>query len=331
MSKSKNSKNNIKKSLAPLAVSGRFVGKEETLRMSESERVSAVNVPYSSYAAQGYIVNPGLAGTFPWLAGHAALYDRYRFKKLRFRWVPILSATNTGNVVLAFDYDPYDGLPNTSATMCALSHYSTASIWQEFQLDIPCDNNWRFCRGGPVGGDVKTYDTGALYVSTEGTNYVGVSGYVQVDYEIEFIHKNVNQGVGGGSSFNTAHFIGDGSIQSIATGSNFIFNTPIVGYTSGGLYNVVVPNGSYNIFTLPKGRWLVRAKVQNNNTSNCIMQATGSSMGTQVLYSQFSGPGCGYLEAYASSAGSDTFSITNTTALVLSTGQFCSITFSLLD
>ncbi len=331
MSKQRAFKNNNSKSLAPLAVSGRFGGKEETLKMTETERVAAVNVPYPAYAAQGYIVNPGLAGSFPWLSGHAALYDKYRFKRLRFRWVPIVSATSSGNIVMAFDHDPYDGLPSSSANMCSLSYYATASIWQEFQLDIPCDNVWRFCRSGPVGGDVKTYDIGALYVSSEGTSFVGVSGYVQVDYEIEFINKNIVNGVGGGNSFNTAFFLGDATVNAIGTGSNFIFNLPVSGYNSGGLYNVVTPNGAYNVFTLPKGRWLIRAKLQNNNTSTCIAQAGGTAVAGLTVNTQWSGPGSGFMEVYASSSGSDTFFITNTTAALNSTGQYCSLAFSLLD
>ncbi len=334
MTKQRNTKASSYKSLAPLAVSGRLGGKEETMKVHESERVVSVSIPYAAYAASGYLVNPGLANSFPWLAGHAALYDRYRFKKLRFRWVPIVSATTSGNIVLAFDHDPYDGLPQSSASMCSLSYYSTGSIWEEIILDIPCDNTWRFVRSGPVGGDVKTYDLGALYLSSEGVSVTGVAGYIQADYEIEFINKNITSGVGSGSSFNTALFSGDGTINTIAPGANYVFNVPALGYLSGGLYNVVSVNGAYNIFTLPKGRWIVRARLQNNSALSTTAAAGGTSMAYLVnpASTQIPATASGYLEAYAQSTGADTFWIYNSTAAgITSTGQYCSISFTLLD
>lgn len=328
----KTSNRSFRNTYAPAAVSGRLGGKEETLRMSESERMATFASSGSSFQAVGLLINPGLASSFPWLSGHAELYDKYRFRKLRFRWIPILSATTSGNVILGFDYDPYDGVPNNSTTMCALSYYSSGSIWDEIVLDIPCkDNIWRFTRGGPVGGDVKTYDFGTLYGSVDGT-VAGSVGFIQVDYEIEFAHKNVGLGLGSGNNFNTALFTGDGTINTIPNSGKFIFNLPKLGYSPVGLYNIVTPNASYDTFTLPKGKWLIRAKLQvNNAASSNTAQASGTAV-TGTYNSQWQGPGAGFMEVIADSTGSENISFTNTSgSSVLSTGTYCSISFSLLD
>lgn len=333
MSKQRSSKKSKTISYAPAAVSGRMGGKEEILKLTESERVTSFTSTTTGFQIAGSLVNPGLAASFPWLAGHAQLYDKYRFKRLRYRWIPMVSATTSGNVVLAFDHDPYDGFPTNSQTMCSLSYYKSGSIWDECVLDIPCSKDFLFTRAGPVGGDIKTYDMGAFYVSVEGSPATGVLGFLQVDYEIEFTHKNVNSGIGSGSNFNMALFLGDGTNNVIAAGGKYIFNLPVLGYSAGGIYNVVTPDAAYSTFTLPKGKWNVRAKLQVNNLAQTnTANAGGTAVGAYICNSQWTSAGAGYLEMVLSSTGADTFYITNTNALAVnSTGNYCSISFTLLD
>lgn len=54
-------------------------------------------------------MNPALATSFPWLSKIAGAYETYRFRKLKFSYVPQCSTTSSGSFGMYFDYDPTDG------------------------------------------------------------------------------------------------------------------------------------------------------------------------------------------------------------------------------
>ncbi len=54
----KNSNRSLRNAYAPAAVSGRLGGKEEVLKMSESERVVAFTSTGSTFQPSGILVNP---------------------------------------------------------------------------------------------------------------------------------------------------------------------------------------------------------------------------------------------------------------------------------
>lgn len=307
--------------------------REEIFTLSDKERVISFTPGTTSFVASGFPCNPALPNSFPWLSGHASLYDKYKITKLVYRWVPIKGTTYTGNVILGFDYDALDGVPTSGIQMCALSHFQSGAVWDEFELKIPCDNIMRFTRSGPAAGDIKTYDFGALYVSTEGTTDTTLQGYVECEYTVHFQHKNYNTGTSG-NVFTTALFTGDSTIDTITPGNSVRFNQGIVGYTPGGMYNTIdfVDGAGGTSFTLPKGRWLVTAKV-NINAAGFV--ATLQAGGTAVTYNAFTqgtGSGNAVLQFVATSQGTNTVFIINASALSFATTRnYSSICFELLE
>jgi hypothetical protein len=246
--------------------------------------------------------------------------------------VPVKGTTYTGNVILGFDYDALDGIPVNGIQMCALSHFQSGAVWDEFELKVPCDNIFRYTRQGPAAGDIKTYDFGALYVSTEGTTDATLQGYVECEYTIQFQHKNLAAG-SVGNVYTTALFTGDGINDSVAVGNSFRFNVGITGYTPGGLYNTVdiSDSASGTVFTLPKGRWLTTARVNVNLPSfTGIITAGGSAVG-YTANAQATG-GCIVLQFIASSTGNGTVFIQNNSVGAFnSTRNYNSICFQLLE
>lgn len=316
----------------PAAKSYNIGSREEVFTLSDKERVLTFTPSATTFVASGFPCNPGLANSFPWLSGHASLYDKYRISKLIYRWVPVKGTTYTGNVILGFDYDALDGVPTSGIQMCALSHFQSGAVWDEFELRVPCDNVMRYTRNGPAAGDIKTYDFGALYVSTEGTTDTTLQGYVECEYTIHFQHKNLSTN-SIGNVYTTALFTGDGTNDAVSVGNSFRFNIGVLGYTPGGLYNTVTFSDSAagTVFILPKGKWLVTARVNVNAPAfTGIITASGSAS-TYPAYGQATG-GCITLQFVATSFGSDTVYIQNaSTGPFNSTRNYNSICFELLE
>ena len=53
-------------------------------------------------------VNPGNVNLFPWLSTISTCYERYRFHKLRYEYVPWIGTSATGAIQCSFDYDASD-------------------------------------------------------------------------------------------------------------------------------------------------------------------------------------------------------------------------------
>lgn len=83
--------------------------------ITHREFVSSVLSPStpSLFSASRYVVNAGSAATFPWLAPIASRYQKYRFKGLVFsfesRSSEYSSASSLGNVMIASNYNAFDG------------------------------------------------------------------------------------------------------------------------------------------------------------------------------------------------------------------------------
>jgi len=112
------------------------------VRVSHKEFVGSVTngavtgfaVTPLSLATPGYDLNPACSTLFPWLAGMAPSYERYRFLNVSFKFIPSSPTTTAGRFYAAVDYD-YDDLPATSKS--GLMTNSTAvevPVWMEASL-----------------------------------------------------------------------------------------------------------------------------------------------------------------------------------------------------
>lgn len=211
---------------------------------AESERVSGVTGA-AAFTVQGsYPVNPALPSLFPWLSFHATLYDKYRFKKLVFRYRTTRGTQSSGNVIMSFDSDTLDPVATSSQEMSQSAVYSDGPVWNELKLAIPCDGEWRFTRSAAVANsDGKTYDLGRLTLAMEGCSDALVHGYLEVDYILEVKHKQ--SVVAGGISTNRQ--------------MTEAFNASAI--PVGVPTNVVLPVASNPVGAVaqPTGGWLLKA------------------------------------------------------------------------
>lgn len=176
---------------APLAQnrSSRRVS-QSSQRYRESERILTV-LGSSSFAVQTSVVlNPGIPSSFPWLSGHAALYEKFRVHRVVYRYKNLKGASSDGNILMSFDYDTLDAVPASAVEMTQATRWIDGAPWRIFELAIPCDSIHRFNRKGPVGAaDLKTYDIGKLNVAAEGCADSSAHGYLEVEYDIELFDK----------------------------------------------------------------------------------------------------------------------------------------------
>lgn len=190
-------------SRAPMADVPTISGTSRPLRIQETERIGTItaNSTAGSFKADGYVLNPANTTTFPWLSSIASLYDKYKFHKLKFSYINNAPTNVAGNVSLAVDFDTLDTTPATSVAMSNLARFKTFAPWKSETLEIPVNRRgntlWLYtedtqARDANAKVDLKTYNLGKFYVSTEGMAASQVAGYLVVEYDVELLDKNPN-------------------------------------------------------------------------------------------------------------------------------------------
>jgi len=136
-------------------------------------------------------VNPGISAIFPWLSVQAQCWEKYKFHKLRFVYVPRCSTGVAGALDMAFDYDAQDSVPATEGVLLNYDGATTGPPWMPFAINVsPVKMDefakFRYIRSGilPTSSDVKTYDVGNFL--TYQFNPASVAfGMVFVEYDVE--------------------------------------------------------------------------------------------------------------------------------------------------
>lgn len=184
---------------APVAVSQRLVAAKAQTRQTKNSVIvshrelisSSVLGSTSFYNAGEFRLNPGDSTTFPWLSTQAAQYEMYRFRKLVFEYVPFVSTSTAGDVLIVPEYDSTSPAP--SSEQAAYDHLGAVidSCWQSIACklnpgDLHALGPRKYVRQGNVLGDRKTFDSGTLYVFTNNQSGSSAIGKLFVTYEVEF-------------------------------------------------------------------------------------------------------------------------------------------------
>lgn len=145
------------------------------------------------YTATQYSIQPGNASVFPWLSNMAQLYETYTFDKLKFHYKTQSGTNIRGTVAMAIDYDANDAAPFNKGTIMNYSKTVRVQPWDNMtHTSLVSDLKkvaTRFVNFGviPVNADIKLYNTGNLYVATQGTPLPSEAvGELYVEYTIRF-------------------------------------------------------------------------------------------------------------------------------------------------
>lgn len=178
---------------APVAVGFRTInsgamvsGTGDVVRVRHREYVGDV-LGSTAFSTTVFKINPGLAGSFPWLANMAANFEKYRFRSLRFMFESSVATTQAGSVMLGIDLDTLDAVPATKAQMLQMQNVVRSNVWDCSQSSLPEGVPELFTRTGavPAGADAKTYDAGQLIIGVVGTADTSVIGEAWFEYDVE--------------------------------------------------------------------------------------------------------------------------------------------------
>lgn len=145
----------------------------------------------SAFNVTSDAINPGLPASFPWLSQVAQRFERYKFAKLHYIYETEAPTTLGGTLVLAIDYDASDPSPSSKQQAMAYKNSVRSAPWNECthssaREDLSQQKQY-FVRSDavPANADVKLYDTGNLFVISQGvTTASAVLGELYVEYEI---------------------------------------------------------------------------------------------------------------------------------------------------
>lgn len=199
----KPSKNKSKMSLADVGtftnVPAKFGSGSNSVTIRHRELIGPVDID-SVYSNQlSLAINPGLLGTFPWLARVASNFETYKFQMLQFEYEPSCAATSTGNVYMAVDFDVSDPDPITEREISSFAGSVCTQSYGRARMDCPTSRMGglgieRYIRSTltlPANQDNKTYDVGKLIVGTVGSLALGRAGLVWVSYVVQLITPGI--------------------------------------------------------------------------------------------------------------------------------------------
>ncbi len=175
-------------------------------------------------------INPGLAGTFPYLAPIAANFEEYVIRGLVFEYIsttsPYFAAGAMGSIIMSMSYNPtapaYVSKPQMENSEFAIS----ARPDQTMVYGVECASNSQnmyMVRQGSSSAPLTSTDLGNFQIAIQSAITAGtVVGEVWVSYDIEllrpktqtsipgFLHVN-GTGLGSGTfptTVNNAHTVG---------------------------------------------------------------------------------------------------------------------------
>jgi len=172
----------------------RNIGNNNSITVTHSERFGTADTSIL-FNPKLFSLQPGIGSggghMFPWLAGIARQYETYRFNSCKIKYRPNVSTSTPGHIMIAPDYDPLDPAPASGIEIESFKNAVSGPVWQPLECVLTRQDLQRrspkFVRAAaaPLASDLKTYDTGNIFVCTEGSTAAVTAGYLYVEYSVE--------------------------------------------------------------------------------------------------------------------------------------------------
>nr|UHS72258.1 MAG: capsid protein p38 [Betacarmovirus sp.] len=180
----------------PISVSSRITTGEprvsnakRSMTVTFSEMIGVVN-KHTQLSTQSWVLNPSDIATFPQLSVSAAMYEKYRFTAMAFRFAPSCPTTTGGVVVLVHDPDSSDDLPSDPTMLYEYSGAMRTSAFSPARLIVPTDGVTRFV-GDNSTSDPKMINFGKLIVANygQGASDPDMLGEIFIEYTVVLIDR----------------------------------------------------------------------------------------------------------------------------------------------
>lgn len=141
------------------------------IRVTHSELMLTINSSVA-FTVGRILVQPGSANFSTWLSTEAANFDQYRLVSLTVEYEPRCGTNNSGNVMVGFDYDPSDRAPITELSYSSYQGVAEGAPWLKVSSTmnpsaVHATGPRKYLRDGPVSGDLRTYDSGSIFICTQ--------------------------------------------------------------------------------------------------------------------------------------------------------------------
>jgi hypothetical protein len=249
----------------------RGMQRTQTKTVTFEEELGVINGS-TGFLCRQYNLNPGQAGSFPWMALEAKQWEKYRFKSLRYEYTPQVtefSANGVGSLVIGFDSDASDAPPNDLIHALNVKPRAYNLPCKKIVLNVPPKsmnllNDGYFVRPGnlPGGCDIKTYDCGMINISTiDQANTTGC-GILCVYYTVEFFIPILEPVIGAPMNNQVSVFQSVADAETVVTTD--VFQNMALGNTLTNGLNAVNTAGS---ILLPAGNYLIDSMIVTLNSS----------------------------------------------------------------
>lgn len=241
--------------------------KETSRRVKYRELVGDV-VGSDDFSATRYVINPGLAATFPWLSKQAVAWEMYKVHSLSFHYVSRTGTDHPGTIILTPDYSSSDKTPTTEMEATNAQNAVSDVCW----TSIGCYLDPKACMGstvrkqvrqGPIPGDLAIADCGRFYVCSRGETSESLVGALWAEYDIEFfVPRSAEQQL---PNVHTATELVDGTGVTLVTDVEEIypFTAGMIVYDGLNISDDIVAGQ----FQLPKGVYSLDCGCDINTTS----------------------------------------------------------------
>lgn len=151
-----------------------------------------------NFSTTTYPINPGIPSTFPWLAGVANNFQKYKLNGLIFYFkstaAQVAYSTNNalGTVVGVTQYNVYDPQPVSLNQVLNIAGVMEEKPTRDCIFPVECDRFHAiypamFVRDKSVSDDLAKYDPGKFQLCTSGSQAAAVVGQLWVAYDVTLI------------------------------------------------------------------------------------------------------------------------------------------------
>jgi len=198
----------------------------------------------------------------------ATMYEKYRFKKLHFKFVTAKNSSTDGMVGMAYDHDVMDPTPQSGDAgirlFTSMNEHKIDKAWVDITINAKCtdDPEFKFTNES-ASGDPRLVYQGQLYVflpvPLSGVSAGASIGLIEVQYDCEFIEPQLETPETG--------YVGD---IGASTSYNVLSNSglSLQGTNSNNLWSAVQQSGTLNSSgtppsTIPSPKWSTATQTTN--------------------------------------------------------------------
>lgn len=302
----------------PMRISSRRQYDGSTCRIKGTDYLTNIylsGVTFAGTVLYTAVVNPKTLGISR-LATMSTLFERYKFKSLKFRYSPIAPTTSSGQLIGYVDYDTYDdptGLSGIANIQRAAAHFGEkpTQVWEGGEKPV----FWEIKDVDPMtdlyidsdGSDPRWTNQGRFVLLAASTIPATTNcGNIYLDYDIEFYIPQLEQTsvLGHGCAWY-------GYATSTMSSTTIFGTTPVYREWNDLDFKLAA---STNTVTLNAGCYLICYQVIGSAiTAAAMTSALGTSVDQRISINTAATEMTGFFQVYCATPFTVVFTITATT------------------